>query len=103
MPKYVALEGLANGNRFYTGYDPDKDPTKLHTGKVAYKVLGFADTDEEAQRLVGWGLSVESDRAFMANYLYESGHGFFSRESCAELACMLFPNTEKSNEPAPKS
>jgi hypothetical protein len=94
MPKYVALEGLKEGNRFYTSYDPDKDPTKLNTGEVAYKVLGFADTDREAKRLVGWGLSVESDRAYMANYLFESGQGLFDRESCARFACMLSPTKE---------
>jgi hypothetical protein len=48
--KYVCLEGLKEGNRFFTTNTPGEDPTKLFDGTVAYKVLGYADTVEGLRR-----------------------------------------------------
>jgi hypothetical protein len=50
--KFVCIEGIKHGNRFYTS-NSDSDPTKLSNGETAYKVLGFANTSEEAQRILG--------------------------------------------------
>lgn len=48
-PRYVLLEGLEFFNRFFSPYNPKDDPTKSATGETWYKILGFADTVEEAQ------------------------------------------------------
>ena len=49
----VILEGLKHGNRFYTyNSNPNEDPTKVNTGEVAYKVLAFCDTGDEARTVI---------------------------------------------------
>lgn len=45
--KYVILEGIEKGNRFFS-FNTD-DPTKLYDGTVAYEVIGYANTVKEAQ------------------------------------------------------
>ena len=50
--KYVCLEGIKHKNRFYTSHDQFKDPTRLIGGTVAYTVLGYAETSEEALRIL---------------------------------------------------
>lgn len=44
--KFVCLEGLQHGNRFYTMNHPE--PTKLANGEVVYKIIGYADSEKEA-------------------------------------------------------
>jgi hypothetical protein len=46
---FVILQGLEHGNKFFTDHKQGDDPTKLLDGTVAYKVLGYADTVEQAQ------------------------------------------------------
>jgi hypothetical protein len=46
---------LQHGNRFFSCNDPDKseeEKCKLIDGTVAYRILGYADTSEEAQRII---------------------------------------------------
>lgn len=64
-PRYVLLKGRSAGNRFFTSYDgyARYEVTKLHDGKVAYEIIGFADTVAQAHRK-----------------LYGAKHGQFSRE-----------------------
>lgn len=50
--KYVILEGIEHGNRFFTTYSGG-DPTKGHTGETWYRLLGWADTCYEAQEKLG--------------------------------------------------
>lgn len=50
--KYIALEGIEHGNRFYTSNDPNKDQTKSFKGELWYRVLGYADSSEEARRIL---------------------------------------------------
>lgn len=45
---FVILRGIKEGNRFFSCND-GSDPTKLTDGTVAYTILGYADTVEEAQ------------------------------------------------------
>jgi hypothetical protein len=45
--KFVILRGIKEGNRFFT--ENTGDVTKLNDGTVAYTILGYADTSEEAQ------------------------------------------------------
>ena len=47
--KFVLLRSIKYGNRFFTTHDPNDDPTLLGTGEVAYDILGYASTVEEAQ------------------------------------------------------
>lgn len=55
--QYVALRGIEHGNRFYTSWTPGKstpeDIVKLADGTVAYEILGYAETIEQAQELTG--------------------------------------------------
>jgi hypothetical protein len=50
---YVALEGIQHGNRFITSNSPGEDPTKSAKGETWYRILGYAQTVEEAQNLLG--------------------------------------------------
>ena len=51
--KYVCLEGLEEGNRFYTSAGTSReDDERLADGTVAYKVLGYADTDVDARKIL---------------------------------------------------
>jgi len=55
LPKnggYVALEGIKHGSRFLTTYRDGDDPTKSGKGETWYRVLGYADTYEEAIRII---------------------------------------------------
>jgi len=47
--KYVILQGIELGNRFFCLNTPGIDHTRLYTGEVAYRVLGYADTVAQAQ------------------------------------------------------
>lgn len=53
---YVVLHSIQHGSSFYSymGKDVDKerDHTKLIDGTVAYRVMGFVDTPEEAQAIL---------------------------------------------------
>ena len=48
-PKYVLLEGIEERNRFFSPHNPNRDETKLDDGTVAYNILGYTNTIEEAQ------------------------------------------------------
>ena len=53
--KYVVLKGILEGNyvcRFYT--TNSKDPEYLANGKKAYKIIGYADSSEEALKILGY-------------------------------------------------
>jgi hypothetical protein len=50
--RYVALEGLQHGNRFYTSHSEGNDPTKSAQGETWYRVLGYANTPEEAFAII---------------------------------------------------
>lgn len=47
--KYVILEGIELGNRFFCLNTHGVDHTRLATGEVAYRVLGHAATVAQAQ------------------------------------------------------
>src|SRR6056300_618306 len=49
----IGLEGIEDGNRFFTKNMPDKDQTRLYDGTVAYRILGYANTSEEAHEIIG--------------------------------------------------
>ena len=89
MPKYIALEGLKEGNKFYTGYTEGKDHTRLISGEEVYRILGYADTDEEARKILGYGIDPEHDRKVMEDYLFNTGRGQFSREECERFSYLL--------------
>lgn len=48
----MVLEGIQHGNRFYTTNVPGEDPTKSAKGETWYRVLGYANTSEEAQKIL---------------------------------------------------
>lgn len=47
--KYVLLEGIEHGNRFFSLYTEGEDPTLSANGEVWYVILGYAGSVEEAQ------------------------------------------------------
>ena len=60
---YICLEGIQHENRFMTLFRFDSgDYTKLATGEVAYRILGYADTHEEAMTIL-YPVPGDSDRA----------------------------------------
>ena len=52
MSKFICLEGIEYKNKFFTIYDESHDQTKLNNGTTAFKILGYADTPEEALRIL---------------------------------------------------
>ncbi len=50
--QFVILEGVQHGNRFYSRHTPGEDPTKSAKGETWYRILGYADTSEEAQAIL---------------------------------------------------
>lgn len=53
MPEYTVYEGIAEGNRFYSGYEPDlHKAAHLANGVLAYRILGHADTGDEAREII---------------------------------------------------
>lgn len=49
--KYIILKGIEQGNVFWSTNTPnesEKDRTKLADGTIAYEILGYADTEQEA-------------------------------------------------------
>ena len=47
--KLVLLESIKYGNRFMSKHTEGSDPTKSAAGETWYRVLGYANTVEEAQ------------------------------------------------------
>ena len=47
----VVLMGIEHGNMFYT-LNRSTDPTKLVDGTTAYQILGYADTGDEARKII---------------------------------------------------
>ena len=50
--QYVVLESLEHGTRFYTTNPSDDDPTLSATGEKWYRVIGYADTGDQARRVI---------------------------------------------------
>ena len=66
--KFVILEGIEEGNRFFSTHTPGEDETRLADGTLAYRILGYADTIAEAQlRLHGQVTSNEDIPADVFN------------------------------------
>jgi hypothetical protein len=62
MSQFIILQGLVEGNRFFTDHVKGKDQTKLADGSLAYRVIGYAETVEEAQtKLYGKPFPIRSD------------------------------------------
>jgi hypothetical protein len=51
---FVVLEGIEEGNRFYTTNTRGEDHRFLANGTEAYRVLGFADTGDEARKIIAY-------------------------------------------------
>lgn len=70
--KFVCLEGLKHKNRFYTSNHTE--PEKIHNGEIAYKVLGFANTPEEAQEILYPNETIQDKQLRMKNYMMKMPH-----------------------------
>lgn len=95
MSILVCLEGIEHGNRFYTSCsDKDEDHTRLKDGTVAYKVLGYADTPDEALEILhGPGHnSFEKRKEIFGKYLerMEKDHpGLFTQSDINDLSTRI--------------
>ena len=49
---FVCLEGIEHGNRFMSLHRLGNDPTKSAKGETWYRILGYADTHEEAMNIL---------------------------------------------------
>ena len=49
---YVVLRAIDNGNVFYSSTLKGEDPTRLANGIVAYTVIAYCDSIEEAQQAI---------------------------------------------------
>lgn len=49
---FVALEGIKHGNKFLCLYTEGYDYTTSKDGETWYRILGYADTHEEAVRIL---------------------------------------------------
>jgi hypothetical protein len=85
--KYVALRGIEKGNMFYSMHLPASDETRLADGTLAYEILGYANTDEDARKLCGWTGGF-ADTVRMADYLKEVDPTISGRDAL-ELAILL--------------
>jgi len=47
--QYAIFQGIEEHNRFFSTNHPNEDMTKLDNGKVAYVILGYANTIADAQ------------------------------------------------------
>lgn len=83
--EFVVLEGLKEGNRFFTSFD-GKDPTRLRSGEVAYKVILFTNSIEDAQVTCRKG---KSEEEYLSDYLFRTGRGLFAKDVCDRLASLL--------------
>ena len=60
--EYVCLEGLKHGNRFYSNNEPEIDPTLSAEGELWYRVLGYADSSDEALSIIASAPRVPTQR-----------------------------------------
>jgi len=70
---YVVLESIEYGNRFFSTYKEGEDATKLLTGETVYKVIGYAETIEQAQKLLGPDFLQRAERAELLHMYKEIG------------------------------
>ena len=65
-PKFALFQGVLEenfGQKFFSDNLPEENQTKLDDGRVAYKILGYAETVEEAQtKLYGRVCRIPSKR-----------------------------------------
>ena len=62
-PKYIILQGVLAGNKFFSSNSRTHgDPRYLSTGKLAYNIIGYAETIKEAQiKLYGRSFTKSTD------------------------------------------
>jgi hypothetical protein len=88
-PEFVVLEGIKEGNRFYSTHDPDRDETKLLNGEVAYKILGYANTTEEAHKILGY---TDPLKKSLVGYTMKLATGVYK---CAWCETTLMPKVDR--------
>jgi len=48
-PELALFQGIQAGNRFFSNCDHDRDERKLNDGTIAYRIIGYANSTDEAQ------------------------------------------------------
>jgi hypothetical protein len=52
---YIVYRGLEQGNKFFSTNnpnEPESEKVKLDDGTVAYEILGYAETPDEARAII---------------------------------------------------
>lgn len=84
----VCLENINNGCKFFTTNVDGDDPTRTFDGKVSYRVLGYADTPEQARGIIyGQDDSPYKRADLFREYLKKSG--ILSEEWLAKFSLYL--------------
>lgn len=83
MKKFVILEHLClpdRGFRFFST-NSETDPTRIMSGEVAYKIVGYSDTVEDAQSMIRHNFQSASSTELELYYRF----GFITDESGKDI------------------
>lgn len=72
--KYICLQSLDKTSKFYSKCNEEESKMSVdeiikHSEEVQYRILGFADTDYEARRILY--PTVQDEEIAIANYINE--------------------------------
>ena len=72
--KYICLQSVNSYHKHYSHCSKEESKMSVgeiikHSEEVQYRILGFADTDEEARRILY--PTVQDEQIAIANYIHE--------------------------------
>lgn len=81
--KYICLQSLDKTSKFYSKCNEEESKMRVgeiikHSEKVQYRILGFANTDYEARRILY--PTVNDEQIAIANYIHEMAQRLYSVE-----------------------
>jgi len=79
--QYVVYRGLEQGNKFFSTNnpnEPESEKVKLLDGTVAYEILGYADTGDEARQIIYGAKGIPSLADLMLTNLTEIERKFLN-------------------------
>ena len=81
--KYICLQSVDGSSKFYSNCNEEESKMSVdeiikHSEEVQYRILGFADTDEEARRIL-YPTELDEQTA-IANYIHEMAQRLYSVE-----------------------
>jgi hypothetical protein len=81
--KYICLQSINGNSKFYSNCNEEESKMRVgeiikHSEKVQYRILGFADNDYEARRILY--PTVQDEEIAIANYIHEMAQKLYSVE-----------------------